>query len=175
MAMRGRKPKSARRGDANIPTAPDALPRCPAHLSPIARKEWRRLAKPLYDMGVLSTTDRAALAAYCQAWARWVEAEEQLKKTPPLLKTPSGYVQQSPWLSIANKQLEIMGRYMAELGLTPSARRRVAVDQNARPGPVMVFRTIVSGDGRTQTRDAQGRLIEEPEDAMEMLPEVDRL
>jgi hypothetical protein len=26
-----------------------------------------------------------------------------------LFKTPSGYVQQSPWLGIINKQLELMG------------------------------------------------------------------
>lgn len=83
---------------------------------------------PLPKQGLLTIADRAALAAYCQSWARWFEAEEQLQKTPPLLKTPSGYVQQSPWLSIANKQLELMGRYMSELGLTPSARTRLAGD-----------------------------------------------
>jgi hypothetical protein len=36
-------------------------------------------------------------------------------------------VQQSPWLGIANKQMELMGRYMTELGMTPAARSRVAV------------------------------------------------
>ena len=140
--MRGRKPRPAKRnGKGSVPAAPDALPRCPGHLNAVARKEWRRLAKPLYDMGVLSTTDRAAFAAYCQAWARWVEAEEQLKKTPALLKTPSGYVQQSPWLAVANKQLEIMGRYMAELGLTPSARARLPIDMPAcsdRPTEIII-------------------------------------
>jgi P27 family predicted phage terminase small subunit len=76
-------------------------------------------------MGVLTLVDRAALAAYCQAYGRWVEAEEKLKETPVMLKTPSGYVQQSPWLSVSNKQLELMGRYMAELGITPASRSRV--------------------------------------------------
>jgi len=127
MPVPGRKPKAALRGTGDGPDPPAALPRCPDHLSHAARKEWRRIARPLHEMGVLSVVDRAALAAYCQAWARWVEAEEQLARTPALLKTPSGYVQQSPWLSIANKQLELMGRYMAELGLTPSARNRVGI------------------------------------------------
>jgi hypothetical protein len=74
----GRKPVARHRtpDTRDMPVAPDALPRCPAHLSDVARKEWRRIATPLYRMGVLSVTDRAALAAYCQAWARWVEAEE---------------------------------------------------------------------------------------------------
>ncbi|MCU4654489.1 phage terminase small subunit P27 family [Roseibacterium sp. SDUM158016] len=120
--MRGRKPKPDKTG---VKVVGAALPRCPPHLGDVAKAEWRRLAKPMHDAGVLTIADRAAFAAYCQAYARWVEAEEKLKETPMLLKTPSGYVQQSPWLSIANKQLELMGRFMAELGLTPSARSRL--------------------------------------------------
>jgi P27 family predicted phage terminase small subunit len=78
-------------------------------------------------MGVITIVDRAVLAAYCQAYGRWVEAEEKLKEAPLLFKTPSGYVQQSPWLNIANRQMELMGRYMAEIGLTPASRSRIAV------------------------------------------------
>jgi P27 family predicted phage terminase small subunit len=98
----------------------------------VAKAERRRVARTLHAMGVLTTIDRAALAAYCQAYARWVEAEEKLKESPTLYKTPSGYVQQSPWLGIANKQLELMGRYMTELGMTPAARSRVTPMQDPR-------------------------------------------
>ena len=101
------------------------LPDCPAHLGQAARDEWHRLAGVLHKAGVITLADRAALAAYCQCYGRWVEAEERLAATPVMLKTPSGYVQQSPWLSVANKQLELMGRFMAELGLTPAARSRI--------------------------------------------------
>lgn len=149
--MRGRKhiPSALRKGGSRRgePVPPDGLPRCPAHLSADARKEWRRLATPLHDMGVLTVADRAALAAYCQAWGRWVEAERKLKETPMLLKAPSGYVQQSPWLSIANKQLELMGRFMAELGLTPAARRRVEVPANkAGETIIRIERVVVHAD-----------------------------
>jgi P27 family predicted phage terminase small subunit len=88
--------------------------------------------------------DRAALAASCAAYGRWVEAEEKLKETPTLFKTPAGYVQQSPWLGIANKQLELMGRYMVELGLTPASRSRVVAGP-AAPQPI-TFTTIYEGD-----------------------------
>lgn len=89
-------------------------------------------------------TDRAALAAHCQAWARWVETAEHLAKGPPLIKTPSGYVQQSPWLTIANEQLELMSRFMAELGLSPSVRARLRLPETNGAGqqPVIIFRTI---------------------------------
>ena len=118
------------------------LPPCPRHLNPPAAAEWRRVARALQQAGVLTTFDRAALAAYCQAWGRWVEAEERLRETPPLVKTPSGYVQQSPWLTIVHKQLELMGRYMIELGMTPAARSRVAALDPRLQGPDIPFRTI---------------------------------
>ena len=44
-------------------------------------------------------TDRTALAVYCQTCSRWVAVKEKLSTTPMLLKTPGGYVQQSPWLT----------------------------------------------------------------------------
>jgi P27 family predicted phage terminase small subunit len=164
--MRGRKPQptAIRRANGNPgkraynhaePQPPKDLPDCPPHLSDIARAEWERVAETLHDIGVLTSVDRAALAAYCQAYGRWVEAEEQMKKTPAMLKTPSGYVQQSPWMSVANKQLEIMGRYMVELGMTPASWSRVAVpDDNARNEPVTIIRLV------GMSRDEDGNLVE---------------
>ena len=144
--MRGRKPRPTRLKllegnpgkraiNGREPQPPKALPTCPSHLSPTAKAEWKRLARTLNTVGLLTQVDRAALAAYCQAYGRWVEAEKALKETPTLLKTPAGYVQQSPWLSISNKQLELMAKYMTELGLTPSARCRIAVDVSPGPKP----------------------------------------
>lgn len=144
--MRGRKPKPThlkvlegnpgrRPINGREPKPPRDVPTCPSHLGPSAKAEWKRLAGVLNRIGMLTTVDRAALAVYCQSWGRWVEAERKLQETPPLLKTPAGYVQQSPWLSIANKERELMARYMAELGLTPSSRSRLSVDMSQRPKP----------------------------------------
>ncbi|AZQ67107.1 phage terminase small subunit P27 family [Silicimonas algicola] len=151
--MRGPKPRPARfvGQDDSHAVSPDALPRCPAHLGPIARKEWRRLAAPLHKLGIVTVADRPAFAAYCQARERWVEAEEQLQRTPMLLKTPSGYVQQSPWLSIANNQMELMARYMAELGLTPSARRRVMPEGIEANEPLIIFKTVYEWKAKRST------------------------
>lgn len=165
MTMRGRKPNptALRRLNGNPgkrgyntaePVPPAGLPDCPPHLSDLARAEWHRIAATLHDMGVLTLVDRAALAAYCQAWGRWVEAEEKLKETPVMLKTPSGYVQQSPWLSVANKQMELMGRYMAELGITPASRSRVAAYAAAEAAKPFEFRILFqSPDGSVHDQD----------------------
>ena len=144
--MRGRKPKPThlkllegnpghRPINGTEPKPPGELPTCPSHLSPTAKAEWKRLARDLNRIGLLTLVDRAALATYCQSYGRWVEAERKLQETPPLLKTPAGYIQLSPWLTIANKERELMARYMAELGLTPSSRSRLAVQVPSGPKP----------------------------------------
>ncbi|MCB2136637.1 MAG: phage terminase small subunit P27 family [Rhodobacteraceae bacterium] len=144
--MRGRKPKptALKLIDGNPgkrpirgqePRPPATLPTCPAHLLPTAKTEWKRLARVLNGIGLLTQIDRTVLAAYCQAYGRWVEAERKLADTPPLLKTPAGYVQASPWITIANRQIELMTRLMAELGLTPSARSRLAIRIPTGPRP----------------------------------------
>lgn len=134
--MRGRRPiptamkelagnPGKRRLNENEPKPPAAAPPCPSHLGNEARKEWRRILKELGPLGMVSKLDRAALAAYCQAWGRWVEAEEQLRKHGPVVKSPSGYPMMNPYLSIANTAMEQIRKYMTEFGMTPSSRSRI--------------------------------------------------
>jgi len=144
--MRGRKPKPTalklmdgnpgkRRINGAEPKPPGGLPDCPEHLAPEAQAEWHRIAGSLNKIGLLTQVDRATMAAYCQCYARWVEAEQRLAETPMILRMPSGYIQQSPWLTISNKALELMVKYMSELGLTPASRSRLAIQMNAGPKP----------------------------------------
>src|SRR5690606_6541487 len=92
-----------------------------------AKREWRRISKELHRAGLLTSIDRAVLANYCQAWGRWVEAEEQLKKHGPIVKSPSNYPIPNPYLAVANKAMQQMQRIMPELGMTPSSRSRINV------------------------------------------------
>jgi P27 family predicted phage terminase small subunit len=136
------------------------LPRCPEHLTSAAAREWRRVVRVLQAMGVVTAVDRAALAAYCQAYGRWVEAEARLREAPLLYKTPSGHVQQSPYLGIIHKQLELMGRYMVELGMTPAARSRVAIpDAAAAHGP-LVIRWLTAPEPEPTAADGLTRRID---------------
>jgi P27 family predicted phage terminase small subunit len=48
-----------------------------------------------------------------------------LQKYGSVMKAPSGFPVQSPYCSIANKQLEIMMRIASEFGFTPASRRRL--------------------------------------------------
>lgn len=139
--MLGRKPKPTamkilqgnpgkRALNGREPPTSAGVPRCPEHLTPEARAEWRRIAPVLSHMRVLRTGDRAALAAYCQHWARWVEAERKIAEMGGALviKTPSGCLIQNPYVGIANTAMDAMRKFLSEFGLTPSSRSRIVVD-----------------------------------------------
>jgi len=151
--MRGRKPTATalkvihgnpgkRPLNRHEPRPGVAVPTCPSHLNPSAKAEWRRVARQMAVLGMITELDRAVLASYCQAYGRWVKAERRLKDTPMVIKLASGVIQQSPWLAIANKQVELMHRFAAELGLSPVSRTRV----DARPvGQASTFAGLLGG------------------------------
>ena len=92
----------------------------------IALNEWNRVAPILYDLGLLKINDTAALEAYCKCWSRYKEAEMQIDQAhSTIIKTPSGYVQQIPQVSIAHRYLKLAKDFMTEFGLTPSSRGRM--------------------------------------------------
>ncbi len=103
------------------------LPPCPPHLQGEARKEWQRTGRKLLACGLVTEIDTAALALFCQSWARWVEAEANLSRFGVVIKSPSGFPIQSPYLAIANKAMEQMTRLLTEFGMSPSSRARVTV------------------------------------------------
>jgi P27 family predicted phage terminase small subunit len=98
---------------------------CPPELGPTARQEWDRLAPELAAEGRLTPLDRGPLAVYCAAYALWAESVEALQKYGAVIKSPTGYPVQSPYLSMVNRQVEIMIRIAIEFGFTPASRSRV--------------------------------------------------
>jgi len=136
MATRGRKPTPTaikelegnpgkRPLNAHEPRPERKAPACPKWLEPEAKKEWRRLAKKLEQLGVLTEADMSVFASYCQAYARWKAAEEIITNHGFVSKTPSGYLQTIPHVSIAKDYARIMNRCAEQLGLTPSSRSRL--------------------------------------------------
>lgn len=102
------------------------LPPVPSYLDNLAKKEWRRTGKRLFDAGLLTELDETALAAYCQAYSRWVEANEKMKDGGAVIDGLYGPVR-SPWVGIANDAWKAMTRMLGEFGMTPSSRSRVKV------------------------------------------------
>lgn len=144
--MRGRKPKPTgvkiyqgnpgkRPYNPNEPMPPVELPECPAVLSDSAREEWNRVVGVLARFNMLTALDRAALAAYCESYAMWTEAVTAIRRYGTIVKSPTGYPIQSPYVAIANRQAEIMVRIASEFGFTPASRSRISAP--AYQGPTL--------------------------------------
>ncbi len=109
-----------------------AIPPVPPELSDDAKIEWGHVSVDLYRLGLLTSIDRAALAAYCAAYGRWVRAERLLRSLGDegadglLTKTAKGNVIQNPLVGIANKAANDMMRFATEFGMTPSSRARLS-------------------------------------------------
>lgn len=104
------------------------VPEPPPFLSKYAKKEWKRLAPLLYKNKLLTEADISALAAYCQSYHRWVEAEKLIRTYGYSSETDKGNIIQRPEVSIANKAMEMMLKYGKEFGLTPSSRSNLHIE-----------------------------------------------
>src|SRR5262245_2146126 len=137
--MRGRKPKPtalkllqgnpggrAVNADEPAPTTAISLDP-PASLEGDARDEWTRVAPMLHRNGLLTECDLDSLTLYCVLYARWREAEKQLRTFGLIIKAKSGYPILSPFLSISNEASRQCQKLLSEFGLTPTSRSRVTV------------------------------------------------
>jgi P27 family predicted phage terminase small subunit len=121
-------------GEPRPPIGP--VPQAPEFLASEARAEWDRVSPQLYHMGLLSEADVAPLAAYCQAYARWLLAERVIATMAEkdqltgglMVKTTNGNAIQNPLVGTSNKAASDMVRFASEFGLTPVARARLALN-----------------------------------------------
>lgn len=149
MARRGPKTKPTQlkllsgtarkhRINAQEPKPEVARPAPPEHLTAAAVAEWERVIDETVSLGIMTELDRGALAAYCQAYRRWVSAETALARMAEkdaitdglIIRTKAGNAIQNPLVGAANKAMADMVRYAAEFGLTPSARTRVVASED---------------------------------------------
>lgn len=77
--------------------------------------------------GILRRVDRATLASYCVAYTTYKEAVLAVRDMGMVTLSPvKNEPMQSPYLSIMNRQAQLMLKAASEMGLTPTARTRVA-------------------------------------------------
>lgn len=114
-------------------------PKPPTWLSKEAAAEWKRLVPELDRVGLLTLVDRAALAAYCEAWSTHKEAVGDVKRNGIKLEiererfSRNGdslgvdvIVVPNPAVKVQKEMASLMRGYMAEFGLTPYSRSRLS-------------------------------------------------
>jgi P27 family predicted phage terminase small subunit len=130
-ALNDREPKVA----AGIPIRPIGL-------QPLAIKEWRDIVPELEQLGILSKIDGKALAAYCSAFARWMQAEQEITARGIIVEEPildregnevGTRIKRNPAVSISNEALKLMKSFLIEFGMTPASRSRIRVEKPDQP------------------------------------------
>ena len=102
---------------------------CPRHLDREARQEWRRCAPGLRRLGLLTSVDRAAFAAYCACYSLALKAQRDIKEHGIIL---SG-AKKNPACTVLKDALQLMRQYGGEFGLSPASRSKVNMP-TAPPG-----------------------------------------
>lgn len=122
----------------------------PGHLSPLAKKEWRRCVAILQERGTLTRGDGPSLEAYCEVYARWRAALQEIQDYGLFVvvtrSSPGGTTWQlrveNPASKTASTLENSMRQMQKELSLTPASRekaRKVAAGRDAKniiPGSV---------------------------------------
>lgn len=101
----------------------------PEWLSESQKKGWRLAIQSVPD-GLLKTIDASIFTIWVIAEDLHRDAAEKVAQYGTVIKSPGTQTPiQSPYLSVLNKQAQIMMRAAAEMGFTPSSRSRVKIDK----------------------------------------------
>jgi P27 family predicted phage terminase small subunit len=109
-------------------------PQAPSWLSGEARAEWDRVLPGLSRLDLLKPEDRAALAAYCEAWATFREATETVQRDGLTIEAKQGTLPH-PAVGIARAAGRELRAWAAHFGLTPSTEQALARGSENEPDP----------------------------------------
>lgn len=138
MAVRGRKPKPTavkilagnpgkRRLPKGEPNPALDIPVAPPGMRADALEEWSIMAGEAYQIGISTVLDRVHWIVLADTLTIYFEAMEKVRETGLVAKAPkSDYPIQNPYLPIRNRALSDFQKLAAEMGLSATARTRVA-------------------------------------------------
>lgn len=102
------------------------LPLPPRHLSPVAKREWRRQGRELERLGLITNIDLRAFELLCTTYEQWLTAHLKVVELGMVVYTPTGYPMTNPWFTNEGKLHDQLARMLREFGLTPSSRAKAA-------------------------------------------------
>lgn len=99
----------------------------PPGMSKLALAHWQTVSRHLQAARILTNIDTTALMLYCETYATWRDATDQINKYGSVVAGKDEYPIRSPYLLVAQKSFEQMKSMMTEFGMTPSSRTRIKV------------------------------------------------
>lgn len=114
------------------PKSEPGVPPRPAHLDGDAAEAWDHLIGVLSARQVLTLADARALELLCETWGRYRQATRSLAEDGITIKLYDRHgkvkqVRRNPASGIQVELARLLRLQLAEFGLTPASRTRVAV------------------------------------------------
>jgi len=96
-------------------------------------KEWDRLCELLQGQGVVTDADINILQMYINTYDQYLEAQKIIKKSGLLVvNKKTGRIGSNPAINIAKDCTIQLIKMQAELGLTPSSRSRLQINNKPK-------------------------------------------
>ena len=112
------------------------MPSCPLWLDAEAKAEWKRVAPELKRLGLLAKIDRAALASYCQAWAEFKIAKDELDEHGSrTITTKQGFMLSHPAVGRMKAAWQALRSFAAMFGFDPADRQALHVEPEQEADP----------------------------------------
>lgn len=107
------------------PTFRRIPPTPPDDLVGEALDEWNRVVPELVRLDLLKEGDRATLVTYCEAWAVFCEATDQIRVHGLFIEAKQGLIPH-PAVAIQRNAAKEVRAIAAHFGLTPSTEQALA-------------------------------------------------
>lgn len=124
----------------------------PEGLSEDAQAHWPAVAKMLEEAGVLTTIDAMALGLFCETYAQWRFATDQVSARPIVKR--KGIPYRSPYFPLVKETQDRLLKIMIEFGMTPASRSKVSAVK--RPGGAKSTNRFAIIQGRVSESATRG-------------------
>lgn len=124
-------PDQSQLGLPGMPAPVETQPEQPQGLTAIEQKVWEELLLEAPE-NVKRELNRIVFETLVRATVQYRDAAAKVAQYGAVIKSPSGYPIQSPYVSIQNKQASLIRQLSAELGLTLASRLRVKAGNKSK-------------------------------------------
>jgi|LGVF01.2.fsa_nt_gb P27 family predicted phage terminase small subunit len=112
--------------------AATGAPDLPSYLGDYAREVWQLISESM-PPGLYAKCDTSLLVAYCEAADLHRRAVLAVREEGEVATGSNGSPYQNPWVSIQNKQAQLLATLGSRLGLDPAARSSLSLPSKDKP------------------------------------------
>lgn len=130
--------------------------KCPKDMSPVAKKEWKRIMGLYRQMeaDILNDLDITALTMYCESFAQYKSAQKDWVQVQKVVTTNVNSQRTLDKIrSVMNDQVKVVCQLSEQLCLTPVGRARMGIAMAKKKEQSSLAKLFQGGDGDDDGND----------------------